>query len=593
MVNIGIDFGSTYTIVAEYDDYHAHPIIQFFDLAGTKSVPTVLAVKNGGDVLIGPNAKKASKAKQYRGFKMMLTETSGKNLIARGFDEENTPCAVTESYLKKVLKIVMKNLNTRYIDHLVIGTPLIWNESMSTIDGRVKLRDICKKFPFFRPNAEDEAIQIVSEPEAASAFFAYNYEQDTGKLFNGRILLVDYGGGTLDITLNKVISSIDSNGQKSVEISADFRTGAGENEEFGKMGQAGLVYMETLAERAIHEALPDCDIQRDSAFFSTVDDIEREILNGGDILKDTFDLFGTDPRNLNDDTFDGEGESPVFTSKVYYGSTMLSLTYKMMAEVYDDVIRRVLDGKLDEVIRYMDERKIVWDGRGEENFKIVPVGGFCGFCLVRQQLESKFKFSTKDNRLKNVIHSQEDSECAIALGASLVAAKAVRIKNTVPFSLGAAIKKENYYNVSYGLKCNSDIVFNREYLQTDFSGEPIKLIAVNGIEQFFINFSEDDSEVKLFSLKPEYRSKIQHEMSREKPMVVGFSMDSTETIFLHIQEYDPFQRTCTGNERKIELSNLKNLFEPIESDEAESVILAESVKMIRLSLEARSKGGTQ
>ena len=49
-------------------------------------------------------------------------------------------------------------------------------------------------------------VQVVTEPEAASAYFAYHYEKETGKPFNGSLLLIDYGGGTLDITLTRIAS---------------------------------------------------------------------------------------------------------------------------------------------------------------------------------------------------------------------------------------------------------------------------------------------------------------------------------------------------------------------------------------------------
>ena len=80
---------------------------------------------------------------------------------------------------------------------------------------------------------------------AASAFFAYNFRQMTKKNFEGNILLVDYGGGTLDITLTNVAADDGD----SVEIKVLERTGAGENEE-GKVGKAGIVYMETVMGRS-------------------------------------------------------------------------------------------------------------------------------------------------------------------------------------------------------------------------------------------------------------------------------------------------------------------------------------------------------
>ena len=44
------------------------------------------------------------------------------------------------------------------------------------------------------------------------------------KNFDGRVLLIDYGGGTLDITLTRVVSKGDS-----MEVKVEKRDGAGEN----------------------------------------------------------------------------------------------------------------------------------------------------------------------------------------------------------------------------------------------------------------------------------------------------------------------------------------------------------------------------
>lgn len=70
---------------------------------------------------------------------------------------------------------------------------------MNDHDGISILRDIL----YNDVDVPIKNVEVVSEPEAASAYFAYNYEAETSKSFNGYLLLIDYGGGTLDITLQK------------------------------------------------------------------------------------------------------------------------------------------------------------------------------------------------------------------------------------------------------------------------------------------------------------------------------------------------------------------------------------------------------
>ena len=148
----------------------------------------------------------------------MLPEQDKKKLAERGFDDENTPEKIASVFIEDVLKKVLDRTHEDKIHTIFVGAPEIWNDDFSTLDGRTAISSICKKLDFV------ENVQVVSEPAAASAFFAYNFRQMTKKNFEGNILLVDYGGGTLDITLTNVAADDGD----SVEIKVLERTGAGE-----------------------------------------------------------------------------------------------------------------------------------------------------------------------------------------------------------------------------------------------------------------------------------------------------------------------------------------------------------------------------
>ena len=205
MLCVGIDFGSTYTTVSIYREESGSPEAQTLSEGGTPFIPSVMTLSKG-QISVGREAKMMSMMghkkgiQSFRAFKMMLAEENEEVLLDRGFSKEFTPETVTENFLENVLKQVLHNVHEERIDHLVVGVPEIWNSTLTTIDGRSRLRDICRSFPFVDKNG----VQIVSEPAAASAFFAYNFRQMVGENFNGKLLLVDYGGGTLDITLNEV-----------------------------------------------------------------------------------------------------------------------------------------------------------------------------------------------------------------------------------------------------------------------------------------------------------------------------------------------------------------------------------------------------
>ncbi len=94
-------------------------------------------------------------------------------------------------------------------------------------------------------------MQVISEPAAASAFFAHNFQKSTGKPFDGKILLVDYGGGTLDITLSDISPSKKNTEEQNIEIKVLERTGAGENQD-GQVVKQVIIYMETLMKQRLH-----------------------------------------------------------------------------------------------------------------------------------------------------------------------------------------------------------------------------------------------------------------------------------------------------------------------------------------------------
>ena len=161
---------------------------------------------------------------------------------------------------------------------------------MDSLSGRSILRNIFEKMDCVKE------VQVVSEPAAASAFFAYNYQTLRNEAYDGHILLIDYGGGTLDITLSKVSAGTDSNGKQFMEINVADRQGAGENEN-GRIGKAGIIYMESLLEEAIRKAgllEEDEPLETDGKFYKALNELEEEIVNRTTDINSTFEDIGLD-----------------------------------------------------------------------------------------------------------------------------------------------------------------------------------------------------------------------------------------------------------------------------------------------------------
>ena len=294
MFNIGIDFGSTYTTVSAYRNETEKLETVVLGL-GTPYIPTIAGGKVGSlDGLRYGSAAKGIMGRKdhvlYKAFKMLLTEKKTELLRERGYTEEITPAVVAEKFLTDLIQRVLEHYGEKEIDHVVIGAPEIWFKGVDSLSGRSILRNIFEKMDCVKE------VQVVSEPAAASAFFAYNYQTLRNEAYDGHILLIDYGGGTLDITLSKISAGTDSNGKQFMEINVADRQGAGENEN-GRIGKAGIIYMESLLEEAIRKAgllEEDEPLETDGKFYKALNELEEEIVNRTTDINSTFEDIGLD-----------------------------------------------------------------------------------------------------------------------------------------------------------------------------------------------------------------------------------------------------------------------------------------------------------
>ncbi len=553
-MNLGVDFGSTYTTLSHY----AAATGQLQDISlyeGAPYIPT-LVTEGKGKLQYGSEARtKTGKSgfRTFKAFKMLLPETNEKRLAERGYDASHSPEYITERFLEYVLREGLHRCGENKIEKLVVGVPEVWNDHLETLDGRNILRNLCVSFDFV------DEVQVVSEPAAASAFFAYNFRNNTGRNFDGNILLIDYGGGTLDITLTNVSATDDG----SVEIKVDARTGAGENTE-GKIGSAGIQFMESLMLQAIAESgLFEEKPEKDGKFFNAVDDLEDEIKTGRSTIADIFDEYGLDdPDELDDEEF----------TVIEYRGEDISISYGLMLRVYNDVIYPVLEEQLGLMIRYMDQAGIAYQDEDQEVFKIALVGGFGNFYLVEDQIRETFHFSSMDKRQKDIIGVAMDREKAVSQGAALVASNIIRIRNTAPYSIGfPGIDQNSNYTtreVDYAFRYKQDIVFDEVYYP-HYKKNPDKPIAyyVGSTipNAFVVNNGETNQTAKLVFLKKVYvdRLRIMGEFAdgQHQTALIGFSLDSSGVLSVHVRPFNLLSRKAEGKQNTIVLDSFKNMFE--------------------------------
>ncbi len=546
MINIGLDFGSTYTVTSVLSNGQPKAVL-LSQTAATPFIPTVVSKNKKGQYEYGIIARKRAERSNiqiFKAFKMLLSETNPEILKERGFEGEDQPEEISRRYLEKTLGECLKACGEEEIGNLVVGVPEIWYEQLAGIDCCTKIRDICKSLPFVHE------VQVVSEPAAASAYFVWNYKLSRKEDFKGYILLIDYGGGTLDITLNEVTCE---DGETSIQVKD--RTGAGENEE-GRIGKAGIVFMESVTAEAIQKQMGE-EPKTDEKFYKAVYSFEEELQSRSAEVEEFYEQNTLLPL----ETLEEE-----FTLLEYMGEEV-EVSYGLMYQVYQKVIAGVLDEKLGEIISYMEKHGIDYRNSQQEGFKIAMAGGFSNFYLVRRQIKQRFGFTSQDRRLDGIIKERTDCENAIAFGAALIAEQKITIPERAPYAIG--IYTENSDQAfSYAVKYREKIECGKVYYLKNPKDQKERIFMGSRIRQFVVNPSEDDRRGIVIAPSRKYQEKLEigdlFSKNGIQTFAIGFSWDHSMVLSLHIKEFQYLTGEFTGREKSIELSRLSDLFDLVE-----------------------------
>lgn len=568
-MNIGIDFGSTYSTVSKYNS--ATNNVEALTLAeGTPaSIPSVVSISKKGVITCGAGAKEQMGKKTVRifeAFKMLLNEPNQEMLRCRGYDSVYTPRVITKYFLESNLRGILHREGRDQFENVVICVPEIWGNKQinNSMDGRAILRAVLKK----EVDIPINNVRVVTEPEAASAFIAYNYEKETGDSFNGHLLLIDYGGGTLDLTLTQVTSD----GKGTMEIGYREGGGAGENHPDnrgrGAIGKAGIAYMQGVVVRALRDQglLDDTDTVDYTApdFVTAVKDLESQMKSAERIndIEDVFGEFGAyhNIKQILD-------EDPIDFITLEYEDEEVQVTYQHLFRAYQEIIEGVLSkeiSKINDLVKNHIGADPCDPAAGVRNdFKIAMVGGFCNYYLVRKQIAQIYHLdanSAIDLRVKNV--SADKQEQSISLGAALLAAGKVVLQKTARFSIGIYTSgSDGRARLFYGIKYHQIVETGKPYFlcfnesKPDETSNRVTYGALYGnIKSFAIEFSDRRNYGGLMNLKPDMLKRLQC-LPEVGFWNLGFSMDESDVISFHI-----VPRPMPGFE-----SNAKGIVIPLES----------------------------
>ena len=525
--NIGLDFGTTYSVISRIKQLDRDETGKVIKCELEACLPgegvlspcqdSLVLKKNDNSLEFGSLARESTGRKGsilYKGFKMMLAETDEKVLKARGYTHEYTPERIIKEFIDDILKKYMETYQIDgNLDKVVIGVPEIWFKKVSTIDCRTKLENIVSSLPYVNK------VELVSEPAAACAYFVNNFKKENHYSFKGKVLIIDYGGGTLDIAL----CDVREKGEFS-EVSVMERCGAGLNEE-GYIGKAGVAFIEEIVKLALSPTgLSGNEIINNRKFYKCAASVENALMLKMKDIKNTFDFVEI----FNRESINDEFYSIEFDDEPY------SVTYGMLAKAYNKVISPVLGQKLGEMLDYINTHNITVD-------KIISVGGFCNFYLTQAQIEDAFARGAGDSRFSDAISDKRECEKAISYGAALIAEDIISFKHLSPYYLGFGKGsdkelKKAYYIIKKGdvIDCDKPVfVKNPDGTDTLFIAKKIPLFV----------FNLDDSCEKESALWGEPLGEYQ-KMLELRPLEswqrykLGISLDKSMIITLHKQIVD-------------------------------------------------------
>ena len=512
MVNLGIDFGSTYTIVSVFENGEPKVVPPSHV---TYNYPSVVCYDTEKEkYFFGASAKDKLGKKGivgFRGFKMLLnSQMSPEQLRERNYTDENTPEHIPRLFLQFVIKNTLSKLNEDKVDLLVLGAPECWFQSMQTIDARGTLRDICLSFHDMVCRVE-----LRSEPTDAAAFCVWHYEQKNKKPFEGSILVVDYGGGTLDTALVCVTHK----GEK-VQMKPEMLSGIGENKD-KEIGKAGIAYQEAVVRRAIAEAsgAEESQVPTNAEFDRAVKEFEDALVADCDYVGEVFEENVAVPDQLKDESF----------TTVSFGGEDITINFEQMKTAYD----RTIFDSLERVLRESTAAL----GKDEKPF-LALVGGFCNFYLVREQIHNFFGLGGVNAKVKTLFHKEEDREKAIAYGAALLAYRVMEVCSVANFGIGMYIKYSDRDEVfmRYAINYGQEYVPEKIYFARDKWGVIAPMILTEA-DTFLLNFHKNPA--YGFPARPKAKFAAALNQAKHDPtVVVGFSIDAAERISVHIFNYD-------------------------------------------------------
>lgn len=392
-ITVGIDLGTTNTLACYLKK--GKPDLIRFPGSG-KLIPSVIYVDGDKDIVVGAKARKYGlidpnneirSAKTYMGDFSKKWTCNGKTF---------TPTDVATIVLSEVKKAIIKKLKCDENEQInaVITVPAYFNSNQT---------DETKKAG---EHAGFNVMRIVTEPMAAAIAAVKELEQE------GKIFIVDLGGGTFDLSVLEAEQSTHS--YRALDIDGDRHLGG---DDFDKKVYDYLISI-------IEDDLGlDLSEQKKSGLeYNEYYSMASRIREAAEQAKiELSDEKETDINIMNLFNYNGKGyDFEITLTRDEFNN--------ICSELYDKVISRIK-----KFIANSDKFTL------KEISKVILVGGSCYIPYIQTEVEKIFNMP---------VNKEMDFSTMVAIGAYFVASSeqggmAINVQDILSHSLGIEILDEN------------------------------------------------------------------------------------------------------------------------------------------------------
>lgn len=516
MKKIGFDFGTTNSTISFYNE--ETKTLDCFQMSAGSSeyIPTVVAYK-GTEISIGEIAKKNITKKGYEAyehFKLRLGQDARQ--IMQG--KSKSPLEVTSDYIRTLLDEYRENQNVSGIDAIVMTVPETWFREASNRTARENIEGIYRQLGY---DIETQ-FQLESEPVAAAGYFCWSYahsveKNPTGEPYSGYITVVDYGGGTLDVTLCRV-----ENGER---IQVLERCGYGEYNQTN--GCAGVAFDEAVVERLCRR--DNIPIEKaDKRFIKLCAAFEKEKIAETKHITEMMKLYYSDPSIV-------EGEVLL---TVEFEDDEIPVYCEDLAHCFAKINQPVLDESLRQMQSYFMAHGV--DSSSQEHFKVLMVGGFSNFYCVEEAVRNAFNSRTGlvDKRFDQVF-TVNNKSLAIAKGAALIAQKVVKVEHTCTHDIGFIVVRPDDEDrwIDTDIKIIKKGMKLSEVSEPIFAPNKIQVRLKSGVLRIFLDDGRADGVGRTQAALDESVGEIFPNMDDLcNEYQIGFSVDKNLIPTLHIRD---------------------------------------------------------